>query len=79
MTISKTTVYKTRDGESFDTLLDAEIHELSLDLGAAAIKQGVSLSPEIKQLCRKIAKNYGEFEEILRQIKLKNMKRKRTN
>jgi hypothetical protein len=73
--ISKTTVYKTRDNESFDTLLEAEAHELSLDLAAVAVFQGVQTSPEVRALCRKIAKNYSAFVDVLHQIKLNGMKK----
>jgi hypothetical protein len=75
MAIKKTTVYKTRDNEDFDTLLEAEAHELSLDIAAVAISQGVHNSPEVRLLCQKIAKNYSAFVDVFHQIKLNGMKR----
>lgn len=75
MAIQKAIIYKTRDDRDFDTLLEAETHELSLDLAAVAVSQKVVNNPDVRLLCQAIAKNFSAFEDVFRQIKLNQMKR----
>lgn len=68
MSIIKTTCYKTRDGQAFDDILAAQIHETALDLTGVCIAQGFENGGQIKLLCLSIAKNFDKYEAALTKI-----------
>jgi len=70
-TIKRSTIFTTRDGQQFDSMAEAQLHEASLDLLAIFIKKGFVNDGGVKAVCRALATHYGEFSDALTKLKVR--------
>lgn len=67
--MTKVTVFKTRDGETFECETTAKLHEASLDLMMIMMNMGFRNDGELKRICQCIGKNMQEFNAIFTKLR----------
>ena len=67
--MTKVTVFKTRDGQTFECEILAKRHEASLDLMNIMMNLGFRNDGELKRICESIGKNIQDFTAIFTKLK----------
>ena len=68
-TITKTTCYKTPDGEMFDNPTSANLHVTALELMEVFMTQGYRNDGTLKAMCFTMAKSFDKFGPVLTKLR----------
>lgn len=77
-TIKKSTIFTTRDGQKFENMQEAQLHEASLDLLSVFIKEGFINDGGVKSVCMALATHYDKYSAALARLKDKAQRVQKT-